>query len=519
MTPPPRREPGRDLDSLTYALRVLRWRWRPLVVAVAACMLAAFAWFETHTRTYQATANVAFGTSNLSQTALQVDTNSADPEREAATKVVIARSPEVAAAVAKQLNTGASPQDLIRDVDVSTVPNANVLAITASADDPASAVRLANAFAGQYIAFEAKAQIEGIRQAESDLQQQLDNLPSGSSDRPSLEASLQRLAQLRAVASADSRVIGWASPPKGPAGLSGPITLILGAIIGLAVGLTLVFLVEAVDRRVRSMEEFEGEYRVPALAGVPAASFRGRTAFERREALEPFRILRSAIDFVGVTRELDALMVTSAVPGEGKTTVSVDLAQVYALTGRRVVLVEMDLRRPSFGEHFPIDGRQGVTTALTRRVPVHDLLQQPFTDLPELCVLPSGIVPPNPSELLGAEVTADLLRELRADGAMVIIDAPPLNPVADAQVLLNVPGVDGALLVGRIGLTTRDEVRRARAILDRHALQPMGIVVTGLQDAERYGYEPYEGAAAPRSDLASDLDPLSRRPAARRISS
>jgi capsular exopolysaccharide synthesis family protein len=185
-------------------------------------------------------------------------------------------------------------------------------------------------------------------------------------------------------------------------------------------------------------------------------------------------------------------MITSAVPGEGKTTVSVDLAHAYALTGRRVVLIEMDLRRPSFTQHFDIDGRRGVTTALTGSDSVSHLLVEPFADLPELSVLPSGVLPPNPSELLGSQATVDLLRELREEGALVIIDAPPLNPVADAQVLLNVPGVDGAVIVARVGKTTREEARRARAILDRHVLQPLGIVVTGLEDPDRYGYATYE---------------------------
>jgi receptor protein-tyrosine kinase len=184
------------------------------------------------------------------------------------------------------------------------------------------------------------------------------------------------------------------------------------------------------------------------------------------------------------------------VPGEGKTTVSVDLAHAYALTGRRVILVELDLRRPSFTAHFDIDGRRGVTTALTGAASLDHLLVEPFEDLPELSVLPSGVLPPNPSELLGSQATVELMRDLRAEGALVILDAPPLNPVADTQVLLNVPGVDGAVIVARVGKTTRDEARRARAILDRHVVAPLGLVVTGLEDPDRYGYATYEMAPA-----------------------
>ena len=494
MSPDHTTEPGRDLDTIGYALRVLRRRWKPLVAVVAACAFAALVKFETTDKVYEASASVAFGTSNLSQTALQVDTSSSDPQRDASTKVVIARSPQVAAAVRKQLRTPASVASLIKAVDVSTVPNANVLTITARSGDPQSAARLANAFAGQYIAFEAQSQIEGIRQAERDLEQQLSGLSQNSSQRDSLETSLQRLAQLRAVANANSKVIGWATAPAAAAGLSGKTMLALGILIGLALGLTLIFIIESVDRRVRSLEDFEHEYRLASLAGVPQQAFRERRAIARRDDLEPYRILRSALDFVAVTRTMDTLLVTSAVPGEGKTTVSVDLAHAYALTGRRVILVELDLRRPSFTSHFDIDGRRGVTTALTGADSLDRLLVEPFEDLPELSVLPSGVLPPNPSELLGSQATVELMRELRAEGALVILDAPPLNPVADTQVLLNVPGVDGAVIVARVGRTTRDEARRARAILDRHVVAPLGLVVTGLEDPDRYGYATYETA-------------------------
>ena len=111
----------------------------------------------------------------------------------------------------------------------------------------------------------------------------------------------------------------------------------------------------------------------------------------------------------------------------------------------------------------------------------------------------AGRLPPNPSELLGTAATTELLTELASGSRTVIVDAPPLLPVADSHVLLNHARIDSALIVARIGLTTRDEVRRARAILDRHPLQPLGLVVTGIPDAEHYGYHAY-----PQDDPTAD---------------
>jgi capsular exopolysaccharide synthesis family protein len=282
-------------------------------------------------------------------------------------------------------------------------------------------------------------------------------------------------------------------------------------LIGLAIALALVFLLESVNQRVNSIEEFEREYRLPALAAIPQSAFLPATAEDRDELLEPFRILRSALDFAAVARELDTLLVTSAVAGEGKTTVAVDLAHTVALTGRRTILVELDLRRPTFAKHFDLEPAGGLTTALTGERHASELLLAPLADVPNLLVLPAGPLPHNPSELLGTAGLTEILAELANDESMVIVDAPPLNPVADAHVLLNRRAVSAALLVARLEHTKRSEVRRARAILDRHIVEPVGIVVTGIRDAGRYGYG-YYGATAPAREASVQRLP-GRKPA------
>jgi len=177
------------------------------------------------------------------------------------------------------------------------------------------------------------------------------------------------------------------------------------------------------------------------------------------------------------------------------------------------VLVELDLRQPSFSHHFALDPMRGITTALTGREDLHDLLLQPFPQLPNFQLLPAGELPPNPSELLGSPAVSALIGELASDDTTVVIDAPPLNPVADAQVLLNNPAIHAALLVGRQGYTTRDQVQRARSILDRHMLQPVGLVITGVRSPGRYGYDTY-GPAEPEREGAA-VNPLRARRAPR----
>jgi succinoglycan biosynthesis transport protein ExoP len=488
-----------ERETLAKALSVLRSRWLIVVGVVVACVGLAVVRYEKTAKSYKATASVAFQSGTLSYSALQVSPGgSTEPQREADTEVLIAHSPEVAQGVRRQLPTQASVSELLGQVQVETAPNADILEFVASTGDPRYSSRLANVFAEQFIAFRAKSALAGIESAQRKLEQQITQLPPGSAERATLQQSLQRLSELRAVAGGGANIIGQATAPSAPSGTKLSTTTIIGLLLGLAIAFSIVFLLESLDRRIKSIEEFEREYRLPVLAAVPQSGFRSRGAGERTELLEPYRILRSALDFAAVTRQIDTLLVTSAVSGEGKTTVSVDLAHAIALAGRRVVLMELDLRRPTFASHFRLDPGNGLTTALTSHTLLSELLVEPFPELPNFSVLPAGRLPHNPSELLGAPRITEMILELLVPEGMVVIDSPPLNPVADAQVLLNSSAIHGAIVVGRVGKTTRDEVRRARAILDRHMVDPVGVVVTGIRDASRYGYEAYAAAGSAR---------------------
>jgi polysaccharide biosynthesis transport protein len=500
-------EPDRR-DTVANALAVLRRRWAVIAACVLACVLVALVLHERREETYEATASVAFNVANLSDTALGVNTSADDPARAAATNVVIAKSREVATAVSRQLKTAGSPDQVLSGVKVDAAPNADVLDISAEKDDALQAQVVANAFARQYIAFQAKSQVEGIEAAEAELQAQLESVPDGSTRADSINSSIQRLVQLRAVASGNARIISEAGRGE-PTGAGLKLTLALAILIGLALGLAVVFLLEAIDRRLTRIDDLEAEYRLPALTAVPQSAFRETKAGARREGLEPYRILRSVLDISAVDRSVFTVLVTSAVPGEGKTTAAIDLAQAIALTGRTVTLVELDLRRPTFSRHLSLDPRRGTTTVLSGRATLEEVLVQPFPDLANLAVLPSGQLPPNPSELLGSTDLEDLLTRLtyrgEGDGRVIVIDAPPLLPVADTQVLLNNAAIDTVLVVTRSGKTTRDEIRRARAILDRHLLQPLGLVVTGVRDVpKRYGYEPLTEVAGPKPPGGGD---------------
>jgi polysaccharide biosynthesis transport protein len=478
----------REGGSVLGLMGPLRRRWVLIVVIVLACMVAAVIHSERSTKLYKATASVSFQSSSASAAALQLSTGgSTEPQREANTEVLIAHSPEVARNVVKELHLDVSPGQLLSEVQAEVAPTANVLNIVASTGDPAASAKLANAFAEQYIAFRSESKFGEIDQAQSRLQKQIEALPAGSAERANLVQSQQRLGELRAIAGGGASIIGRASAPSSPSGTTLKAWVIIGLLIGIATSVLVVFFLESLDRRVRSPEQFEREYRLPTLTVVPRSAFRERRALARGDELEPYRMLRSALEFTAAARTLKTLMVTSAVSSEGKTTVAIDFAHAVALTGRQTILVEMDLRRPSFARQLDIDERGGVSAALVGSATLESLLVEPIEGLDTLHVLPAGRLPHNPAELLGSQRTSDIIKELAQMAEMVIIDMPPINPVADAQILLNNDAVNGVLLVARLDRTKRDDVRRAREILDRHAVRPVGLVIAGAHGSLAYG--------------------------------
>jgi capsular exopolysaccharide synthesis family protein len=513
-TPDLRFEPERDRDSVGYALGVLRRRWLVVVLAVVACLAVGvvIAGVGSGDR-YDSSARVLFGTSTLSDAALQLQRADNDPEREAATNVLLAGSEAVASSVRRRLGLSTSVEDLQDEVQVEAEQNANVLQITASDKDPQRAAAIANAFAAEFVAFRARADRESIEAAQRDLQQQLEALPVDAPERQDVRDALQRLASSHALANGDARVIAKATAPTNPSSLGLPQVLALAGIIGLALGLVAALIVESMDKRIADVASFEREYRLRALAVVPQKAFRRQGLRAGSGDLEPFRILRTAVDFARVTRPVRTVMVTSAVRGEGKSSVAIGLAQAIALSGREVILVELDLRHPSLARTFGLADQGGVTNALLGSDP-NDLLQRPLRELPDLEVLAAGVLPPNPAELLEAPALDVMLRSLLQDGKKtLVIDAAPLLPVADAQILLNKPAVDASVVVARQGVTTRDHARRARLVLDGHGAAPIGLVVTGhtARDAYGYGYGEIWQPEAPQAEPAQEERPTPAR--------
>ena len=365
-----------------------------------------------------------------------------------------------------------APQALQGRVSASVVPDTVLLDIVLTSADAAEAQALAAAYAEQFI----------------ELVAELEEQPDGG----------------EALVSA--RVINPALLPTNPVSPRPLLTIGLAVVLSLLAGVTVGTIRDTLDTTIKSPQD------VSDISGSPGL---GVIAYDPEAAKKPlvvdvsphspraeaFRQLRTNLQFIDVDSDKKVIAVTSSVSTEGKTTTAVNLALALAEAGVRVLLVEGDLRRPRVAELLGLIGEVGLTNVLLGEIDLETALQSVGES--GLTVIASGPRPPNPSELLQSRAMTDLLKELRGLADVVLIDAPPLLPVADAAILSTI--ADGALLVVRHGYAKRDQVHQSVMNLTKVDARLLGTILSmsPSRAASSYGYgygygEPPEATDQPR---------------------
>jgi receptor protein-tyrosine kinase len=338
--------------------------------------------------------------------------------------------------------------------------------------------------------------------------------PQARDDRflmASLQDRISRLESVRQIAR-PARIETVAEIPNIPVSPRPVRDTLLGALLGLTLGIVVAFLRDAIDRKMRTREDVHEVLGYPLLGTVSRKAM-GMTALTigdsfPRQDLESFRVLRANLDFLNPDAPIKALVVTSAVPEEGKSTVATTLAGVSAASGKRTALVEFDLRRPSLARRLGISPSPGVTEYLRGHVSLADITQEVVLTPPVvpsiqqgngrepqeagpfvLACMMAGELPPNPAELMTSRRMRDLIAELREAYDLLVIDSAPILPVVDTLQLL--PLMDGILLCVESSRTTREEAGAVKAALDRAPERTTGIVTTGVRPGDETAYDYY----------------------------
>ena len=301
-------------------------------------------------------------------------------------------------------------------------------------------------------------------------------------------------------------------------GLPQPLrNLALAGVLGLLLGIGLAVARELLDTSLTTSDDIGDVTDAPILGNIATDEAANLAPLEVLSSATPwaeaFRVLRTNMQYVEVDEEQKVIVMTSSLPGEGKSTTAINLALTTAMAGQRVVLVEADLRRPLIAQRLQLDGAVGTTNVLIGKVSLADALQEYGTS--GLQVLACGPIPPNPSELLQSHAMEALLADLRGKFDVIIVDAPPLLPVTDAALLA--AQADGAVIVVRHGRTTRDQLQHSIERLEAVDAKALGVVInqapsrknrTGYGYGYGYGYgfeseaEVGQQALAPRGDRA-----------------
>jgi capsular exopolysaccharide synthesis family protein len=373
--------------------------------------------------------------------------------------VDIATSPSVTETVIRKLRLPFTPDQLAHRIDAGAPSNTVLIDLGVSDPDPAEAQQIARTVGAQFISV-------------------IDELERPSSGGPSpVKLSVSSPATL----------------PTQPTSPRQKLDLTLGLLFGLLLGVVLASTIERLDTSVRSPAGLEARGLValgdiPMTATVRNAPIISANGYEQGARVEALRQLRTNLQFVDLTHPPDMIVLTSALSSEGKTSTTLTLAATIAQAGVDVVVVEGDLRRPAMADYLGIaDHDRGVTSVLRGEHTVEEAMQS-WGTTGHLRVLLAGGTAPNPSELLGSQQMRDLLERVRDGSDMVLIDAPPLLPVADAAILA--AESDGALLIIRHGRTTGAQLDAAIEALSKVEAKILGAVInmTPPGRASYYGY-------------------------------
>ena len=522
------------IDGGGYLALLARRKWIILPILVLL-PLAAYVFAAQGTRVFESSSQIYLnrqsqGLSGLDDPAIQ------QPERVIRTQADIARLPVIAERVVDKADIQRSPGEFLGQSSVASNEQIDLLTFSVRDEIPVRAIALANLYAQEYIAFRRELDTKGLREASQALRNEIRSLEEkGVSVNSGLYGALaQRLQQLESaqVLQASNALLVKRADGAGQVEPQPMSSAAFAFGIAVFLGLGLAFLLEALDTRVLDPEELADALGLPLLASLPEPARHMRSKGRIVMLDEPdsadaelYRMLRTSLEMTALRGGCRSLMITSALAQEGKSTTAANLAIALARTGRHVVLVDLDLRRPSLDRFFALRGRPGITDLVFGRSSIGDAgVRLTFGDVLEpafagdlrllrhvdheeggekhepgiLDVIGSGTLPPNPGEFMvkaELETTLDTLRD-RSD--LIIVDGPPLLLAGEALTLTS--KVDALLVVTRMNAFRRGQVKELERVLAASPTLKLGLVATSHIPMGRREYYGTDGWAAPEAE-------------------
>jgi Mrp family chromosome partitioning ATPase/capsular polysaccharide biosynthesis protein len=514
---------NRTQPRISDYLRPLRARWWLILIAVVVATGGVYIYYARKPNVYQASTLVFYQDPGDPVTGLPSPQST---DRTIENEAQLLNSRQNAAVVAKKIGFNGAPQDLLNAVSVTSKTGEDFVQITAQAGDPQQTAAIANAFAQQFVDSLNGAYQSRLKGLLALSQQQLAQTPGGAASdvqRANLLSQINRLQLDVKFPTNPAQQVDPALPPASPSSPKPVRNALFALILALVGSIALAYGWERFDRRLRDPEDLEAAYALPLVGVLPHSDnpvpVSGGMAALNSDFREPFRTLRTNIELAAVDRPPRTIVVSSAMPGEGKSTVVRNLALAFHEAGKRVAVVDLDLRHPALAPLFGATPAPGMTDVLRRDKELDDVMIPVATALPDLddllavdradgaapngtnghgtnamrvpalMLLLGGAPPANPPAVLASNRVVEVLDELSERFDVVLIDSAPLLAVTDTVPLLRY--ADETLIVGRLGVTSRDTAKR---LTDFVARVPdgdvLGVVANDLSrlEAGAYGY-------------------------------
>lgn len=435
---------------------IVRKRWGLLLLVVLLGVGSSTAYTFLSTPLYQSVTKV-FVATQASGSVSDLVSGSSFTQQRVKSYADLVTSPSVLDPVVRALHIKLNRDDFVKRITATVPLDEVVIQIAVLDEHPAMAARIANAIA------------DSLAATVSSIETPLNG-----------EASPVKISTVQRGT--------YSLKPETPKPL---LNLALGLLIGLVIGVGVAVLRESLDIKIRSVKDLETVGEANVLGGIafdPAFAKNPLIVHEHPKSrrAEAFRQLRTNIEFVEAAQTKNSVVVTSAIPGDGKTTTICNLAIALAQSGKKVLLIDCDLRKPKVSRYMGLEGSVGLTTYLIGKVPLQDVIQN--WGKINLHVLPAGKVPPNPSELLGSANMQNLLTYLEGQYDIILIDSAPLLPVTDAAVLSRITG--GVAVVVSVGKTTNPQLRAAVGHLTNVGGTVLGFIMNKIptKGVEAYQY-------------------------------
>ncbi len=513
-----------DSFPLATYMRVLRdrkwWVLGVLLPIVALVLLYSYAWA---TPQYGATASILRQTTSfdrgLFDTQLFAPT---DVGSDLQTGSRLVKLDVVAQMVKEDLNSPRSGGSLLEMISVDRGTNTQILEIRAVSTDAQEAAAVSNSFASQFIRYRQEADRAALSQARAQIEEELASMTAAdrASDRGVILT--QKAEELRIIESMQTggyEIVQTATIPDEPFAPRPIRNGMVAGGLGLFSGVLLAFVVDRLDRRIKTVDALEEEIGLPVLAAIPQVGSHVTPAEGEPVGLvtythgapqfvEAFRALRSNLKYFEFDRQVKTILVTSGLPQEGKTVTTVNLAISLAMAGARVTVLEADLRRPMVHRYLGVPSRRGISDVLAGALSLQEALQSVEIDHTKftkprigsppaspaflnssLFCLASGPLPPNPAEFLGSDQMKWLIQDAAELGDYVLIDTPPVLLVSDALSLVG--QVDAVIVCARLNSTTKDEARQLHTLLERTGAHALGVVAGGVKGMDESTYHSY----------------------------